>query len=606
MKKNRRFYLIIIVLGLCVYFGLLLILLEAESTSDSSAIRTFADALWYSIVTLTTVGYGDITPVTMAGRMVGLIFLVLSMGILVTLVGTFLSFLTSEGFPLLTLSFVKKKNWYYFADADLEAETLAQHIIKEDRNAVIIYGCSKSSLEEMPDYACLFANVSPERIAKAKGKKGSRCKVFFMKENDIGVNPRAVEIAELPVVVYARTASGEDTLAGDIHFFHSYDCCAREYWRKKSLRFHEHSIVLLGFGKYGEALLTRAIMTNVIRPEQRVTYHVFGDVGEFLHMHPGIRQAFRVVEEQTKRDAREKKYFTEDRDEADEYITEKGRVATTETVETENENAAVRNTTRSAERMKAGGEVTANDNYASDDNEKSYGMPLEPMDRRDSIIFHARPWTEERDILESADRIIICEDNEQTGWDIFWKIRQFYRVSGKVHLRSNRIIPGVDHFGTNESIYTPENVLRTELNKVAISMNNLYRNSHSVGALDWNQLDDYLRQSKIAASEHLFFKVRILLQDDHIRELTTGNLAMAYRVYKERSKDPEQLDYYRRVEHQRWIRFYTFYNWTYGPAHNRQLRQDPRICDYDLLSEHLKRDCDYSWELLGEIQLGES
>ncbi len=48
-------------------------------------IKTPEDALWWSLVTLTTVGYGDRFPVTSEGRLVG----VLLMGMGVVLVGTF-------------------------------------------------------------------------------------------------------------------------------------------------------------------------------------------------------------------------------------------------------------------------------------------------------------------------------------------------------------------------------------------------------------------------------------------------------------------------------------------------------------------------------------
>jgi len=50
-------------------------------------VDSFDDAFWYLIVTITTVGYGDITPSTMQGRVIGFFIMVAGIG--------FVSFLTA-------------------------------------------------------------------------------------------------------------------------------------------------------------------------------------------------------------------------------------------------------------------------------------------------------------------------------------------------------------------------------------------------------------------------------------------------------------------------------------------------------------------------------
>lgn len=50
-----------------VYFIALSTLL-VERDAPGASIRSFGDAVWWAIVTLTTVGYGDMVPVTVTGR----------------------------------------------------------------------------------------------------------------------------------------------------------------------------------------------------------------------------------------------------------------------------------------------------------------------------------------------------------------------------------------------------------------------------------------------------------------------------------------------------------------------------------------------------------
>ena len=75
------------VTGLAVYLLLVLLVVAAESGNDDASIRSFGDGVWYSLVTLTTVGYGDKFPVTGAGKVLGFVFLLGSLGFLGLLVG---------------------------------------------------------------------------------------------------------------------------------------------------------------------------------------------------------------------------------------------------------------------------------------------------------------------------------------------------------------------------------------------------------------------------------------------------------------------------------------------------------------------------------------
>lgn len=51
-------------------------------------LTTAGDAVWYVIVTISTVGYGDQYPVTLTGREIGTFIIVLGVGIFGTLAGS--------------------------------------------------------------------------------------------------------------------------------------------------------------------------------------------------------------------------------------------------------------------------------------------------------------------------------------------------------------------------------------------------------------------------------------------------------------------------------------------------------------------------------------
>lgn len=65
--------------GLLVYLAAVgMYYFERESQPD--AFRSVPHAMWWAVVTLTTVGYGDVVPVTAGGRAMTAIILVLSLG----------------------------------------------------------------------------------------------------------------------------------------------------------------------------------------------------------------------------------------------------------------------------------------------------------------------------------------------------------------------------------------------------------------------------------------------------------------------------------------------------------------------------------------------
>jgi len=71
-------FLLVYAMGLVIIAATIVTSVE---TTASSQITSFEDALWWAIVTVTTVGYGDITPVTATGRAIAMALMLVGIGL---------------------------------------------------------------------------------------------------------------------------------------------------------------------------------------------------------------------------------------------------------------------------------------------------------------------------------------------------------------------------------------------------------------------------------------------------------------------------------------------------------------------------------------------
>jgi voltage-gated potassium channel len=88
-KKQGTFTSVTLIAFLMIVFGSISIL-QVETAANSN-IKTAEDAIWWSFTTITTVGYGDLYPVTTEGRIIAAFLMVTGVGIF----GTFTGFVAS-------------------------------------------------------------------------------------------------------------------------------------------------------------------------------------------------------------------------------------------------------------------------------------------------------------------------------------------------------------------------------------------------------------------------------------------------------------------------------------------------------------------------------
>jgi voltage-gated potassium channel Kch len=79
LAESTLLFVTLVVIVVVTAGSILIVLIEAPV--DSANIKTGSDAVWWSIVTVATVGYGDRFPVTDAGRLIGTLMIVMGVSL---------------------------------------------------------------------------------------------------------------------------------------------------------------------------------------------------------------------------------------------------------------------------------------------------------------------------------------------------------------------------------------------------------------------------------------------------------------------------------------------------------------------------------------------
>ena len=79
-----------------IVYAASLAILEIERQHPGAKIATFGDAVWWSITTVTTVGYGDLSPVTGMGRVVAVALMLAGISLVGIITATLASWIVQR------------------------------------------------------------------------------------------------------------------------------------------------------------------------------------------------------------------------------------------------------------------------------------------------------------------------------------------------------------------------------------------------------------------------------------------------------------------------------------------------------------------------------
>ncbi len=138
-KPNYRQTIITIVVLVVIYGSLVAILLQLEGGMPGSKLNTLQDGMWYLVETLTTVGYGDVLPVSYWGRMIGFIFLLSSLGVYGFIIGQIANFMsTLKEQKELGLNGTQFKNHVVIIGWNDFGQSVISHLVGAGRQIAII------------------------------------------------------------------------------------------------------------------------------------------------------------------------------------------------------------------------------------------------------------------------------------------------------------------------------------------------------------------------------------------------------------------------------------------------------------------------------------
>jgi voltage-gated potassium channel len=138
-RFNPKRALTALAVVLVVYATLLALLVHLEKDAPTKSIVSTQDAIWYLMETLTTVGYGDVLPVTYWGRMVGFVFLISSLGVYGFIIGQIANFMnTIQENKMLGFSGTNFKNHVVMIGWNEFGQSVISHLIGAGRQIAVV------------------------------------------------------------------------------------------------------------------------------------------------------------------------------------------------------------------------------------------------------------------------------------------------------------------------------------------------------------------------------------------------------------------------------------------------------------------------------------
>lgn len=194
------------------------------------------DGMWWSFVTLTTVGYGDITPASTGGRLIGLLLMFSGIGILATFSATIASVLVNQKIQAdLGMSVQNRENHLIICEWNHTARSILRELRADSKTAempvVLIADIERKPIEDDNLYF-IRGSATAESLARANLAKAAT--VVILGDDTLNITARdakavmsalavesintkvytIVELSDKANIQYCKYANADEIIVG--------------------------------------------------------------------------------------------------------------------------------------------------------------------------------------------------------------------------------------------------------------------------------------------------------------------------------------------------------------------------------------------------------
>ncbi len=175
-RSNRYLFPGITLLILVLIGAFLITVLERNINEQFS---TFLDGLWWALVTITTVGYGDKFPVTTAGKMIALVVMLGGIGTFGYIAGSLLEDFINKGRGLVQINY---KDHYVICDYSFKAKSIIEELTNHKKcDIVLVADRSENPLQNKVSF--VKGDTADENILKNANIKSAKTVIVLADGN---------------------------------------------------------------------------------------------------------------------------------------------------------------------------------------------------------------------------------------------------------------------------------------------------------------------------------------------------------------------------------------------------------------------------------------